>query len=106
MNSFMRIILFFDLPMITEDDKRIYTRFRKQLVRNGYMMLQFSVYSKICTNREAAVNNILKIKKNVPEKGSIRILLVTEKQYSKMEIILGGKSRIENILTIDPLIIC
>ena len=77
MNSFMRIILFFDLPMITEDDKRIYTRFRKELVRNGYMMLQFSVYSKICTNREAAVNNILKIKKNVPEKGSIRILLVT-----------------------------
>ena len=106
MDSFMRIILFFDLPMITEDDKRIYTRFRKELVRNGYMMLQFSVYSKICTNREAAVNNILKIKKNVPEKGSIRILLVTEKQYSKMEIILGGKSRIENILTIDPLIIC
>lgn len=106
MDSFMRIILFFDLPMITEDDKRIYTRFRKQLVRNGYMMLQFSVYSKICTNREAAVNNILKIKKNVPEKGSIRILLVTEKQYSKMEIILGGKSRIENILTIDPVIIC
>ena len=102
----MRIILFFDLPMITEDDKRIYTRFRKELVRNGYMMLQFSVYSKICTNREAAVNNILKIKKNVPEKGSIRILLVTEKQYSKMEIILGGKSRIENILTIDPVIIC
>ena len=80
MNSFMRIILFFDLPMITEDDKRIYTRFRKELVRNGYMMLQFSVYSKICTNREAAVNNILKIKKNVPEKGSIRILLVTEKK--------------------------
>lgn len=106
MNSFMRIILFFDLPMITEDDKRIYTRFRKELVRNGYMMLQFSVYSKICTNREAAVNNILKIKKNVPEKGSIRILLVTEKQYSKMEIILGGKSKIENIITIDPLIIC
>ncbi len=106
MNSFMRIILFFDLPMITEDDKRIYTRFRKELVRNGYMMLQFSVYSKICTNREAAVNNILKIKKNVPEKGSIRILLVTEKQYAKMEIILGGKSKIENIITIDPLIIC
>ena len=106
MNSFMRIILFFDLPMITEDDKRIYTRFRKELVRNGYMMLQFSVYSKICTNREAAVNNILKIKKNIPEKGSIRILLVTEKQYAKMEIILGGKSKIENIITIDPLIIC
>lgn len=106
MNSFMRIILFFDLPMITEEEKRIYTRFRKELVRNGYMMLQFSVYSKICTNREAAVNNILKIKKNVPEKGSIRILLVTEKQYAKMEIILGGKSKIENIITIDPLIIC
>ena len=106
MNSFMRIILFFDLPMITEEEKRIYTRFRKELVRNGYMMLQFSVYSKICTNREAAVNNILKIKKNIPEKGSIRILLVTEKQYAKMEIILGGKSKIENIITIDPLIIC
>ena len=102
----MRILLFFDLPMVTDDEKRIYSRFRKQLVRNGYMMLQFSVYSKICANREGAVNNILKIKKHIPDKGSIRILLVTEKQYSKMEIILGGKSKLENIITIDPLIIC
>ncbi len=103
--DFMRVMLFFDLPVITEKDKRIYTRFRKYLISNGYMMLQFSVYSKIFNNRDAATKHIATIKKHVPQKGSIRLMLVTEKQYSKMEILIGGRSKLEEKITPDPFIL-
>lgn len=60
--EFMRLVLFFDLPMKTKKEVKIYTHFRKYLIKNGYMMMQFSVYCKIFPNREAAVKhvNILK----------------------------------------------
>lgn len=105
MNDFMRIILFFDLPVVSEKDKRAYTLFRTKLIKSGYLMLQYSVYSKICSNRDSAVKHIAKLKQNLPDKGSIRILMVTEKQYAKMEILIGGKSRQEDIITINPLIV-
>ena len=54
--------------------------------------MQLSVYCKIFANREAAVKHINILKKNVPKEGQIRILVVTEKQYAKIEIIVGGKS--------------
>lgn len=105
MYSFMRVILFFDLPMITKKDVRVYNHFRKVLIKNGYMMLQFSVYSKICNNRDAAEKHITMIKKNVPQEGQIRIMMFTEKQYSNINIIIGGKSNQESILTINPFIL-
>ncbi|WP_029072874.1 CRISPR-associated endonuclease Cas2 [Kandleria vitulina] len=99
--NFVRIILFFDLPMNTKKEKRVYRNFRKYLIQNGYMMMQFSVYCRIFANREAAVNHITILKRNVPKEGQIRIMLVTEKQYSKIEIIVGGKSKQEEIVTRD-----
>ena len=83
--EFMRLVLFFDLPMKTKKEVKIYTHFRKYLIKNGYMMMQFSVYCKIFPNREAAVKHVNILKKNVPKEGQIRLLLVTEKQYSKVE---------------------
>jgi CRISPR-associated protein Cas2 len=103
--DFMRLLLFFDLPMTTKKERRVYAAFRKYLISKGYIMLQFSVYVRIFANREAVSNHISIIKKNVPKEGQIRIMTVTEKQYSKMEIILGGISRQEDIITSDPLIV-
>lgn len=91
--DFMRLILFFDLPVVSKEDRRIYATFRKYLIKNGYIMMQYSVYCKIFANREAAVKHVNILQRNVPQKGQIRILLVTEKQYAKIEIIVGGKSR-------------
>lgn len=90
--EFMRLILFFDLPVMTPKQRHTYNVFRKYLIKNGYMMMQFSVYCKIFANREAAVKHINILRKNVPKEGQIRILVVTEKQYAKIEIIVGGKS--------------
>ncbi len=90
--------------MTNKKEKRIYTHFRKYLIKNGYLMMQYSVYCKIFPNREAAINHINILKKNVPKEGQIRIMVVTEKQYSKIEVIVGGKSNRETIITSESFI--
>ncbi|MDD4078081.1 MAG: CRISPR-associated endonuclease Cas2 [Bacilli bacterium] len=101
----MRVLLFFDLPTITKAERKTYANFRKYLINNGYMMIQFSVYSKIFNNRDAAVNHIKTLQKNIPEMGHIRLMLVTEKQYANTIIFIGGKTNQEKVLTTDPFII-
>lgn len=102
--NFMRLILFFDLPMINKSDIRIYNKFRKYLIKNGYIMMQFSVYCKLFPNRDAAVKHVAILKKNIPDKGQIRIMVVTEKQYSRIEIVVGGKSNQELIVNANSFI--
>lgn len=94
----------FDLPVKTKKERRRYTDFRKFLISKGYLMLQYSVYVKIFTNRDASVDHIRLVKRNVPKEGQIRVMMLTEKQFSRMEVILGGISRQEEIITEDPLI--
>ena len=100
----MRLVLFFDLPMVTKQERKIYTQFRKYLIKNGYMMMQFSVYCKIFPNREAAINHISILREQVPKNGQIRIMVVTEKQYSRIEIIVGCRSNQENIVSSESFI--
>ncbi len=85
----MRILVFFDLPTETENDRRSYRRFRKELVKSGFIMLQESVYAKLSLNQTQTAQIIENVKKKKPEKGLVQILTVTEKQFSKMEIICG-----------------
>lgn len=101
----MRLLVFFDLPVITKKQRKVYADFRKYLIKNGYMMMQYSIYSKIFNNRDALNNHINILNKNVPQEGHLRIMMVTEKQYSKMVIIIGGKSNQEKVLTIDPFVL-
>lgn len=86
---FMRILVFFDLPTLTGEDKRNYRQFRKILIKNGFIMLQESVYCKLITSPsvEKSVKNL--IQSNKPPSGLVQMLLVTEKQYSKMDYVIG-----------------
>lgn len=102
--EFMRLVVFFDLPMNTKNEIRIYNHFRKFLIKSGYLMMQYSVYCKIFPNRDSSIKHIQILRKNVPKNGQIRIMLVTEKQYSRMEIIVGGKSKQEEIVNSDSFI--
>ncbi len=86
---FMRVIVFFDLPTETTKDRREYTRFRKHLVKSGFMMMQESVYVKLALNQNVADEIAQSIKKSKPPSGIVQILSVTEKQFSKMEIVVG-----------------
>ena len=86
---YMRMILFFDLPTETSQERKEYTRFRKYLLKSGFMMMQESVYCKIALN-QTVVNSLYdSLQKNKPGNGLIQVLTVTEKQFSKMEFILG-----------------
>lgn len=88
----MRILVFFDLPVLTEKERRDYRQFRKFLIRSGFMMMQESVYCKLAQNSTAAEIIIDNVKKNKPGDGLVQILKVTEKQFAKMEYIVGESS--------------
>jgi CRISPR-associated endoribonuclease cas2 len=87
----MRVIVFFDLPITTIQGIRAYTKFRRFLLKDGFIMMQESVYSKLAQNQLAANALISHVRKNSPDEGLIQILTVTEKQYSNMEMIIGNK---------------
>ena len=86
---FMRILVFFDLPTDTNEDKRNYRKFRKVLIKNGFLMLQESVYTRMLITPSAGQALLNVIKKNKPPEGLVQIMTVTEKQFSKMEYITG-----------------
>ena len=86
---FMRMIVFFDLPTLTNEDKRNYRKFRKVLIKNGFIMLQKSVYCKMMTSpsMEKSMKNM--VHNNKPPKGLIQTITITEKQFVKMDYIVG-----------------
>lgn len=88
----MRILLFFDLPTETAKDRRIYSKFRKMLINEGFIMLQESVYAKLALNNSIANSIKDKIYKSKPPKGIVQMLVITEKQFSSIEYVVGDKS--------------
>lgn len=85
----MRVLVFFDLPVITAENRRAYIKFRKYLLKSGFLMLQESVYCKLALNGTAVTAIVDNIHKNKPEEGLVQLLTVTEKQYARMDIIVG-----------------
>ena len=85
----MRVLVFFDLPVTTGEQRRAYTKFRKFLLKSGFMMLQESVYCKLALNGTVVRGIIDNVHKNSPVEGLVQLLTVTEKQYAKMDMIVG-----------------
>ena len=101
---FMRTLVFFDLPTITMEDRRNYRKFRKMLMKNGFIMLQESVYCRLLITPSAEQAAVKLIRENKPPAGMVMILTVTEKQFSKMEYVVG-ESHSEYIDSDERLII-
>ncbi|MFQ7481285.1 MAG: CRISPR-associated endonuclease Cas2 [Ruminococcus sp.] len=74
---------------MTSENRRAYSKFRKFLLKNGFIMLQESVYCKLALNGTAVNAIIDNVHRNKPQEGLVQLLTVTEKQYSKMDIIIG-----------------
>ncbi len=87
----MRLLVFFDLPTETSRDRREYTRFRKFLVKNGFIMMQESVYSKIILNNTAGDALKENVRRNKTQGGIIQMLTVTEKQFANIEYVAGKR---------------
>jgi CRISPR-associated protein Cas2 len=87
----MWVMVLFDLPTETATERKIYARFRKNIMRDGFTMFQFSIYLRHCSSRENADVHIKRVKSLLPEKGHIGIMCVTDKQFGMMEIFYGKK---------------
>lgn len=85
----MRIFVFFDLPVETNENKRNYRKFRKFLIKNGFIMMQESIYCRMVLNQTVASTVVQAVKRNRPPEGIVQLLTVTEKQFAKMEFITG-----------------
>ena len=85
----MRVIVFFDLPTESLLNKQEYRKFRKFLIKKGFIMLQESVYCKLALNQTAANLIVNSVKEIRPQDGLVQLLTITEKQFSKMEFICG-----------------
>lgn len=101
----MRMICMFDLPVQTDVEKRTYRIFRKNLMKEGFSMLQYSVYVRVCPSREYAKRLEMRIRKFIPSEGNIRLLCVTEKQYSDMVLLVGSRTATEKTIGTERLII-
>jgi len=83
------VLVFFDLPTETKKQRKIYAIFRKNILKDGFQMFQFSIYMRHCSSRENADVHVKRVKKILPEKGHIGIMCITDKQFGMMEIFYG-----------------
>ena len=101
----MRIIVFFDLPVTTIAKRRAANRFRLFLLRDGYQMLQLSVYARIVRGRDALQKHHKRLSAELPDEGSIRCLEITEKQFAGMAILLGEQKSQEKKVNADQFLL-
>ncbi|WKX02400.1 CRISPR-associated endonuclease Cas2 [Candidatus Mycoplasma mahonii] len=97
MDRIMRLLVMYDLNMTDESSRKEYTKFRNGLIRRGYIMLQFSVYYKILNFPSLAKQEENYLKKVLPSKGNIRMILISERQYMNSIFLRGSKRLNESI---------
>lgn len=85
----------FDLPSVTQEEKKAYLDFRKELIADGFMMMQFSVYARFCPSREHSRKHIERIRRALPPEGHVRVLWITDKQFSEIQVFDGRRRRQE-----------
>ena len=82
----MWMVAMFDLPVVTKEEKRNYTRFRKRLQNEGFMRMQYSVYISFCTGEDEAKNLRKRVRAYLPPDGEVRLITITDRQFGKMEV--------------------
>lgn len=95
------VMVMFDLPVMTDDERRAASRFRKQLLDDGYLMIQFSVYARPCVSYEAMDTHTRVLKGIVPEAGNVRVLFFTDVQWERAYTVVGPNYRQGN-REVDP----
>ena len=93
----MKLLCMFDLPTYDAKDRRAYRQFRKKLMAQGFIMMQFSIYVKTCPNREVSETAKRRVKAIAPNNGNVRLLEVTETQYESIIFIVGSESIEEKV---------
>jgi CRISPR-associated protein Cas2 len=87
----MWLFALFDLPVKTKAQRKRYTKFRKVLIKTGFMMLQYSVYAQYCTSEEASEAKRRRVREELPEEGQVRLVSITDKQFGSMQVFVGKR---------------
>lgn len=85
----MRVLVMFDLPTTLSSERKEYREFRKFLIKNGFFMLQESIYSKLALNQSSVRGITQRLDRNKPKSGLVQVLVITEKQYTSMKTLVG-----------------
>lgn len=101
---FMRVMVFFDLPVKKKKDRKAYADFRRELLKSGFVMVQYSVYSRTVKNSDDAAKYERFVEKIVPPNGSVRMMTVTEKQYASIRILAGERMKSEILLDTEDIL--
>ena len=86
----MWLVVLFDLTVRTKAQRKRATEFRKNLLRDGFNMLQFSVYARPCASEDNASAHLGRVWTALPDEGRVRVLQLTDKQYGRMQCFEGG----------------
>ena len=89
MSKLMRMMVFFDLPTKTKQQRLNASRFRNFLLADGYYMVQLSVYARICGGTDSVSVHRRRLQNALPPQGAVRLLVITERQYENIDILLG-----------------
>jgi len=92
----MRLLVLYDLPVLSRPDKKAYARFHKFLLRNGYDMIQFSVYARLCNGQDTVNKHVARLMAHLPAEGSVRCMQITEKQFTNIQVLVGSKTKKED----------
>ena len=103
--KFMRMLVFFDLPVVGRDQKRAYVKFRNFLLKDGYDMLQWSVYARLTNGSDRLGKHLKRLEAHLPPEGSVRCLVVSEKQFTSIETLVGPKKQQETLVNADQLLL-
>lgn len=87
----MWLFVFFDLPTTTKKERKDAAGFRKMLEKDGFVMMQFSVYVRHCPSKENMDVHVKRVEMSIPVSGQVSILAVTDKQYGDIHNFIGQK---------------
>jgi CRISPR-associated protein Cas2 len=92
----MWLFVFFDLPTNTKKERKNASLFRKNLLKDGFTMMQYSVYMRHCASSESADVHERRIKKVLPPCGKVSVLRITDKQYGCIMNYWGKEVQLNN----------
>lgn len=104
-DRYMWLMVMFDLPVKTKTERRDATRFRSFLKSDGYDMIQYSIYVRVCRGEAGRRKHEDRVRKNLPPKGSVRCLVITHAQYARMSFLVGQKRSQEQASTEQMLLL-
>lgn len=101
----VRVLILYDLPMTEKLEVKEYTKFRRNMLKLGCYLVQFSVYAKVIKNEIYYKSFIEKLKNILPEKGEVRVIKLTEKQYEDMLFLNGARNNFEKKISNNNLVV-